>query len=167
MRKKQCPQSLQASGRIQCWSLTLGMYGYTISFKPTNAGNADALSCLPLPFQPTQTPEPIETLLLMKQLASSLVTTQHIRAWFERDPLLSCVLQFVQNGWQEIVDKDLLKPFWRKSLELSYQEGCILWGNRVVIPKSGRTEVLHEFHGHKKTILNSNQSTPIFVTLTL
>ena len=140
--------SPQPSGRIQRLSLTLGMYEYTISFKPTSAhGNADALSRLPLPVQPAQTPEPLETVLLMEQLASSPVTAQHIRAWTGRDPLLSHVLQFVQNGWPEIVDADSLKPFWRKSLELSCQEGCILWGNRVVIPKPGRTEVLHELHG--------------------
>ena len=88
----------------------------------------------------------METVLLMEQLASSPVTAQYIRAWTERDPLLSRVLQFVQNGWPEIVDEDSLKPFWSKSLELSCQEGCILWGNRVVIPKSGRTEVLHVLH---------------------
>ena len=73
--------------------------------------------------------------MFMKQLASSPVTTQHIRAWTERDPLLSCVFQFVCNGCPEIVDEDSLKPFWRKNLELSYQEGCIPWGNRVVIPR--------------------------------
>ena len=87
----------------------------TFMFKPTSAhGNADALSHLPLPVQFAQTPEPMETVLLMEQLASSPVTAQHIRAWTERDPLLSHVLQFVQNGWREIVDEDLLKPFWRK-----------------------------------------------------
>ena len=53
--------SPQASGKIQRWSLTLGMYEYTISFKPTSAhGNADTLSRLPLPVQPAQTPEPLE-----------------------------------------------------------------------------------------------------------
>ena len=73
--------SPQASGRIQGWSLTLSMYEYTISFKPRSAHeNADALSHLPLPVQPAQIPEPMETVLLMEQLASSPVTTQHIRA---------------------------------------------------------------------------------------
>ena len=76
--------------------------------------------------------------LLVEQLASSPVTAQHIRSWTERDPLLSHVLQFVQNGKPKIVDQDSLKPFSRKNLELFCQEGCILWGNRVVIPKSGK-----------------------------
>ena len=76
--------SSQASGKIQRWSLTLGIYEYTISFKPTSAhGNADALSRLPLPVQPAQTPEPMETVLLMKQLASSPVTAQHIELGLE------------------------------------------------------------------------------------
>ena len=100
--------SPQASDRRQRWSLILGIYEYTISFKPASAYvNAYALSRLPLPVQPAQTPEPMETVLLMEQLASSPVTAQHNRAWTERDPLFSCVLQFVQNVCAEIVDKDL------------------------------------------------------------
>ena len=78
---------------------------------------------MPLPVQPIQTPEPMETVLLMEQLASSPITAQHIRTWTERDPLLYHVLQFIQNGWPEIVDEDSLKPFWRKNLELSCQNG--------------------------------------------
>ena len=85
-------------------------------------GNANTLSCLPLPVQPAQIPEPMETVLLMEQLASSPVTTQHIRAWTEGDPLLSLVLQFVKNGWLEIVHEDILKPLRKKNLELSYQK---------------------------------------------
>ena len=119
--------SPQASIRIQCWSLTLGLYEYTISFKPIGPhGNADALSYLPLPVQPAQTPEPMETVLLLEKLASSPVTAQHIRAWTERDPLFLCVLQFPQNVWPEIDDEDSLKPLRRKNLELSCREGCIL-----------------------------------------
>ena len=40
-----------------------------------------------------------------------------------------------------------LKPYWTGRLELSLHEGCILWGNRVVIPTQGREYVLRELHG--------------------
>ena len=139
--------SPQASGRIQRWSLTLGMYEYTISFMPTSAhGNADALTRLPLPVQPTQTPEP------RKQFVDGTVRfypchSQYIGAWTDRDLLLSCVLQSLQNGLPKIINEDSPKSLWRKNIELSCQEGCILWGNRVGIPKSGRTEILPELHG--------------------
>ena len=89
----------QASSRIQRWALTLAMYEYTISYKPTTAhGNADALSRLPLPEQPKVTPVPSELILLLEQLQELPTTAQQIRAWTQRDPLLSRVLQFIQSG---------------------------------------------------------------------
>ena len=44
------------------------------------------------------------------------------------------------------MEEDKLKPFWHRKVELSCQDGCILWGNRVVVPKAGREEVLRELH---------------------
>ncbi len=69
----------QASGRIQRWALLLSMYEYTLAFKPTSKqGNADALSRLPLPDQPSVTPVPMETVLLMDHLNDSPVTAAQI-----------------------------------------------------------------------------------------
>ena len=42
-----------------------------------------------------------------------------------------------------------MKPFNRRKSELSVQDGCILWGNRVVVPEQGRSKVLQQLHeGH-------------------
>jgi len=140
----------QASARIQRWALTLAMYEYTMAFKPTTAhGNADALSRLPLPEQPKVTPLPSELVLLLDHLQESPTTVHHIRAWTQRDPLLSRVLQFIQSGWPDSCEDVELKPFWVRKMELSVQENCIMWGNRVVIPLPGRVSVLQELHdGH-------------------
>lgn len=139
--------SPQASGRIQRWALLLNMYQYVLSFKPTNDhGNADALSRLPLPHIPQDTPQPAEMVLMMEHLNSSPTTATSIRAWTRTDPLMSRVLQFVQNGWPEVVDQDELKPFWRRKVELSCLDGCVLWGNRVIVPKEGQEAVLQELH---------------------
>ena len=46
-------------------------------------------------------------------------------------------------------DSDELRPFFRRKEELSVEDGCILWGHRVVIPLPGRekiVELLHESH---------------------
>ena len=139
--------SPQASGRIQRWALLLSMYEYTMAFKPTQAhGNADALSRLPLPQTPRDTPQPAETVLMMEHLNSTPITATRIRALTQTDPLLSRVKQFVQHGWPNVVKDDSLKPFWHRKVELSCQDGCILWGNRVVVPKAVREEVLRELH---------------------
>lgn len=55
------------------------------------------------------------------------------------DPLISKVSRYIQEEWPQRVD-DKLKPYKSKQLELSSQDGCILWGERVV-------SVLTELHG--------------------
>ena len=59
--------------------------------------------------------------------------------------MLSRVYEWICSDWPDAVD-DELKTFFKKKLELSVQEGCILWGNRVVVPKPVREEVLAELH---------------------
>jgi len=53
------------------------------------------------------------------------------------DPILSKVHQFVLNGWPVKCDQlpGVFKPFYHRRDEISCEEGCVLWGARVVIPK--------------------------------
>ena len=47
-----------------------------------------------------------------------------------------------------MVDPDI-ERYASKQLELSVHDGCVLWGNRVIVPPKGREAVLHELHeGH-------------------
>ena len=70
------------SNRIQRWGLTLSMYEYIISFKSSSDhANADALSRLPLPYTPPNTPLPSETVLLLEQISESPITVDQIRSW--------------------------------------------------------------------------------------
>ena len=58
------------------------------------------------------------------------------------------MLQYLQQGWPTNGDPELNKYSSKRS-ELSVYEGCILWGNRVIIPPPGREAVLQELHeGH-------------------
>ena len=137
----------QASARIQRWALTLASYEYQLQFRKSTAhSNADALSRLPLAATPDRVPNPPEVVLLMKHLDSSPVCATDIKKETSRDPVLSRVLQFVLNGWPDICDSDNLKPFWSKQLELSAQQGCLLWGNRVVVPPLLRQKILQQLH---------------------
>ena len=65
-----------------------------------------------------------------------------------RASLFSKVRTLVLQGWKN-GDKEEIKPFNRRCGELSIQDGCILWGNRVVVPHKGQQEVLQLLHdGH-------------------
>ena len=141
--------SPQASARIKRWSLFLSSYEYNLVFRNTTAhANADALSRLPLPEEPVVKAQEPELVLLAEHLSESPVTSRDIREWTRRDPKLSRVLNRVQRGWPNDGDPDL-EPYSSRRLELSSYEGCLMWGNRIVVPKPGREAVLRELHeGH-------------------
>lgn len=138
-----------ASARIQRWALLLGGYDYTIIYKPGEQhANADLLSRLPLSQAPSNVPIPPETIHLLETLSSSPVTATHIRQWTMKDPVLAKVKDLVLRGshYQENKSVSPYHKFWN---ELSVQEGCLLRGNRVVVPPEGRQKVIDLLHeGH-------------------
>ena len=125
-----------AASWIQRWALTLSAYEYSIAYRPGKEhANADAHSRLPLP-QQTNVPVPGDLLLLQDHLdTTSLVTTEQIRTWTEKDPVLSRVSRFILSGWLEHDVGDDFRHFRRRKDELSVLDGCVLWGSRVVVPR--------------------------------
>ena len=65
--------------------------------------------------------------------------------WTSHDPTLSTVKKFVLQGWLDTKDPNI-QPYHHRKTELSVQDGCLLWGNRVIIPPQGRKKVLEELH---------------------
>ena len=143
------PVPAMASSRIQRWALTLSAYDYTMCYKPGNQqSHADSLSRLPLPEAPSNVPLPEEIICMMENLQGTPVDAVQIRRWTDRDPLLARVRELVLHGWMDNNDPDLT-PFNRRKTELSVEEGCVLWGSRVVVPHIGRGMVMEELHsGH-------------------
>ena len=145
------PISPQASGHIQRWALLLQAYSFILMHRSgTLLGTADALSRLPLATDSSYTPVPADWALLVNFLDSSPVTSKEIRKFTRTDAVLSLVYKFCEVGWPaEAVGNAALMPFVRRKDELSIQSGCLLWGNRVLIPSSLRPSLLQELHlGH-------------------
>ena len=138
-----------ASARIQRWALLLGGYDYTISYRPGEQhANADLFSRLPLPDAPKNVPTPPETIHVMETLSSSLVTAAQIKLWTAKEPLLSKVKDKLLRGGSCGKD-DALSPYHKFWYELSVHDGCLLRGNRVIVPPEGREKVLELLHdGH-------------------
>jgi len=135
------------AARIQRWALTLAAYNYSIEYKPgTEHANADALSRLPLQVSLPTTPLPAETVFAMERLISTPVSVVEIRTGTRRDPILSQAEKYVQHGWSNYNSEEAFKPYFSWKDELSVQDGCLLWGNRVVIPPKERARVVEELH---------------------
>ena len=135
-----------ASGRIQRWCLMLQAYHFSIVHKSgTKMGTADALSRLPLHNSNESVPVPTEWIHLLEVLDTLPVTASDISKCTMRDPVLSVVLKYIREGWPSKVTSDL-QSYFNKLEDLSVQDGCVMWGNRVVIPFSLRDKLLHELH---------------------
>ena len=102
---------------------------------------------MPVQYQEEQVPSVPETVLMLEQMDNGPFTARQVKYFSARDPRISQVLTYVQNGWPDQVHDDELKPYWHHRIELSSHDGCLLWGHRVVIPPQGRTTVLQELHG--------------------
>jgi hypothetical protein len=151
-----------ASARLQHWALILSAYSYTLEFvRGEENGSDDALSRLPLATPEREISVPVEIAYTQAVMDSSPMTFQDIAAWTKVDPVLSQVLTWVLSGWPEVLlssrntDVDF-KPYISRRLELSAQGGCILWGNRVVVPPQGRKILLEELHDTHPGITRMN-----------
>ena len=142
---------VMASPRVMRWAMLLAGYDYRLQHVAgSKIPHCDALSRLPVPCLSAESPCPAELINLLEFLNSSPVTADQIRHWTARDPTLSQVYQFVQNGWPEVdVEQVELRPYKARLGELSLQDGCVMWGSRIVIPPQGRKAVLELIHeGH-------------------
>jgi len=59
---------------------------------------------------------------------------------------LSRVLYHTQVGWLAVLNDPTMQPYWHRRHELSVEQGCLLWGIRVIVPLKLQGQVLEELH---------------------
>ena len=83
------------------------------------------------------------------QIESLPMNVDQIRKATRNDPILSRVLQFAMTGWPDKQNEPEITHYFSKRHEITVEDGCLLWGIRVIIPKQLRERVLLELHtGH-------------------
>ena len=75
--------------------------------------------------------DPVE-IFQLSQLEVLPVNAGMIPQATQRDPVLSRVVEHIKQGWPP-VSKKKLEPFYRGKDELTLQDGCFMWGSRVII----------------------------------
>ena len=138
-----------AAARLQRWALLLSAYSYDIQFKPTQShGNADGLSRLPLNGQLISSTLDAASIFNIAQVQFLPVTFQQIKMETKQDPTLSSISSFVSNGWPNKIT-DNLKPYKVRQNEIGIEDGCLMWGTRVIVPQSLQSKILQSLHsGH-------------------
>lgn len=147
-----------AAARIQRWAIILSAYDYHIVYKKSaEHSNADGLSRCPLPetsdVGTALSSETVHSLLEEHFNEAPLNATQIARAT-RTDSDLSRVYKYVMEGWPTHTD-EYLKVYYSKRHELSTEQGCVLWGTRVIVPARVRKAVLKEIHSGHQGIVKS------------
>ena len=137
-----------AAARMQRWALLLSAHNYTIQYrKGALHANADGLSRLPLPHVATDKQGAVEV-FYTSQLNTLPVNNNKIRRDTMSDSILSCVMEMVSTGrFPAAKDADdELSPYILRRNDLTIQQGCLMWGVRVIVPPQLRSVILEELH---------------------
>ena len=142
----------------------LNQYNYTIEYRSTNEhGNADALSRLPAgpdkSFDGEERDSDADMICLVKTISVQVggsVNSNLLAKETKKDPVLANVMRFTREGWPSKAagDHDMthsysIDDFRKLQSSLSVVHGCLLHGNRVVVPVKLHSQVLQLLHtGH-------------------
>ncbi|XP_025764368.1 uncharacterized protein K02A2.6-like [Oreochromis niloticus] len=135
-----------AALRMQRWALLILMaYNNDIEYRRSaEHANADALSCSPHN-TPDNTAEEGSIFYFSHVEELPIVAKDTERATMKY-PILSKVWSYTMNGWLSYVQDESLKPYFTRRHELSAEQGCVLWGQQVIIPPVYRQKVLEDLH---------------------
>lgn len=139
---------IMAASRMQRWALILSGFNYRIEYVKGTLNNADGLSRMPQSTigETEQDPSYINYIGFVNALQ---LDYKDVAKESRRDPVLSKVIDSVQNGTVSQLKSKEFEPFRLKAIELTVESGCLLWGYRTVIPLKLQKPVLgilHESH---------------------
>lgn len=143
-----------SANRLQRYALFLSAYNYEIEFISSAANTADFLSRA-LPNNSSVASSSGKQVSDEKDLAAYVnfavdgclpVTRRDLQTETTNDSVLKYVSKYVQNGWPPKVTDNQLKPFFLCRLQISFENGILLRGHKVIIPKKLRTKILNELH---------------------
>ena len=135
------------------FKVTVNPHSYDIQHRPAaQHKNVDGLSRIPLKTGSDRisSDESEIAVFNVSQISPLPVTAREIAKETRKDPLLSKVYLYTQNGWDNCSDVSTgIKPYYSRKDALTITDGVLMYGTRVVVPakfQSRVLEVLHETH---------------------
>jgi hypothetical protein len=140
------------ASRLQRYLMRLSIFDFEVKYrKGKENGNADMLSRLPVNEKQSVEDEKEEKVGAIREMMSEgkfVLNVEKIREETNNDVKLRKLKFNLMNGWNEGVSKEL-KHYYEKNDELGIDCGCLLMGDRVIIPsklKFAVLKVLHQNH---------------------
>ncbi|XP_026327853.1 uncharacterized protein K02A2.6-like [Hyposmocoma kahamanoa] len=148
-----------SANRLQRYALFLSSYNYKIEYVRSADNSADYLSRASLPREvhecacteqckccDCEVAYDRATYVCFVVDGSMPVTLHRLREETKSDIVLRLVINCIMKGWPPKVDDIRLKPYHLCRSQLSYENGCVMRGHKVVIPASLHQTMLKELH---------------------
>ena len=141
---------------IRCQRLLIRLLRYNVKAEYIPGRDlivADTLSRAPQPAQESQSDEALynESMATIETITSSICSTSkhlEIKQATQEDPILQRVIHSTLHGWPTSVAGEL-QPYYKERGQLSFHEGVLYHGLRLVIPvalQQSTLEVIHKGH---------------------
>jgi RNase H-like domain found in reverse transcriptase/Reverse transcriptase (RNA-dependent DNA polymerase)/Integrase zinc binding domain/Integrase core domain len=154
------------ASRLQRYIIRMSIFDYSLSHrKGKNNGNADGLSRLPIEDKQSKEDVEEEKVCAIRSVISGnelVLDVEKIRQETEKDEMLARLKRNILDGWKNGVQKDL-KHFYDKNEELGVEMGCVMVGERVVIPTRLKQAVLSILHTNHLGLTRMKQIARQFV----
>lgn len=126
--------------------VNLRAYENTIVYKEGKYhGSAKALSRLRLPEKP-EVERLKEKAPMLESSNITLVTADQVKAWTDKDPVVSKVRERLFNSWSAKLVEEEFAPYEVRKYELSMQNGCVLRGSGAIVPHPDQENVIRQLH---------------------
>ena len=148
--------------RIERWLLYLQQFDFKLVYCPGKDNAADYLSRHAIPATSTERKESESRrrtvhAIIQDFLPKSISQTE-VQEATKEDPELMQLVTYIQLGKIRECQKDsLTKPFANVFSELSYTEGIVMRGSRIVVPKGLRSRVIEICHEGHMGIVKTKQ----------
>ncbi|XP_017473967.1 PREDICTED: uncharacterized protein K02A2.6-like [Rhagoletis zephyria] len=125
----------------------LNAYDFEIIHRSgSRMGNADFLSRFPVDTYAKKDEEPSEVLMI-EMTTHPVLDVKQVASLTAKDSDTSMVLSWALRGWPNTLTREnKLYPYFVRRTEISTLKGCLLWGNRVIVPPGGRQVILDALH---------------------
>jgi len=140
----------KAPERLQRMLMRTQLYDIKLNYRRGSTMYlADALSRAFLPYDVVQkTAEEFKSVNTVEHIRVKPATLQEIRAHTEQDEVLQELMKVIKGGWPKTKHEvsHQLTSFFGIRDELSMQDGIVLRGERVVIPKTLQCQMVNRVH---------------------
>ena len=105
----------------------------------------------------------IDNHVFLTEALHAPVTAKEVALYTNRDSASSNVTNYINYGWPKKIEEQL-KPYFRRKSELNFENSCILWSGRVIIPMQLQIKVLTEIHDNHHGIVK-NEIFSLFISM--